>query len=183
MTNCPNCGAPVDLSADACAFCDTPYTPRAPTKAPPVERAQVGAFTVHMNAETLVKAYETGVLTPSEVRECINYDAWSRQHHILREYAPKYEKRVEYYEENGSTHARIYTDYIPPCVTVKPVEQFEQAVPTDTGLKHGPDRLDFIFHGWDRFRFKLEQAFGLAGCFACVGLIIFIFICEITKGG
>lgn len=25
MTNCPNCGAPVDPSADRCAYCETPY--------------------------------------------------------------------------------------------------------------------------------------------------------------
>lgn len=69
MTNCPNCGAPVDLNADACAYCDTPYTPRAPTKDPSVERAQVGAFMIHMNAEALVKAYETAVLTLDEMRD------------------------------------------------------------------------------------------------------------------
>ena len=24
-TNCPNCGAPVDILAEKCAYCDTPY--------------------------------------------------------------------------------------------------------------------------------------------------------------
>lgn len=24
-TNCPNCGAPVDIPAEKCAYCDTPY--------------------------------------------------------------------------------------------------------------------------------------------------------------
>lgn len=24
-TNCPNCGAPVDIHAEKCAYCDTPY--------------------------------------------------------------------------------------------------------------------------------------------------------------
>jgi hypothetical protein len=25
-TNCPNCGATIDIYADKCAYCDTPYT-------------------------------------------------------------------------------------------------------------------------------------------------------------
>ena len=24
--NCPNCGAPIDIHAEKCAYCDTPYT-------------------------------------------------------------------------------------------------------------------------------------------------------------
>ena len=24
-TNCPNCGAPIDIHAEKCAYCDTPY--------------------------------------------------------------------------------------------------------------------------------------------------------------
>ena len=26
LTNCPNCGAPVDLDERACPYCETPYT-------------------------------------------------------------------------------------------------------------------------------------------------------------
>lgn len=25
VTNCRNCGAPIDISRDACAYCDSPY--------------------------------------------------------------------------------------------------------------------------------------------------------------
>ena len=31
-TNCPNCGAPIDIHAEKCAYCDTPYYTFLPTR-------------------------------------------------------------------------------------------------------------------------------------------------------
>lgn len=40
-TNCPNCAAPIDIHAEQCAYCDTPYTY---LSRPRYGRYQVGAF-------------------------------------------------------------------------------------------------------------------------------------------
>lgn len=72
MTNCPNCGAPVDLNADTCAFCDTPYTPRAPTKAPPRSDGSWEKITLHMDLDAFAKLHAFDCLTRKEARRLLD---------------------------------------------------------------------------------------------------------------
>lgn len=44
-TNCPNCGAVIDIHADKCAYCDTPYT---------FARANDDTSTVKLYADNIV---------------------------------------------------------------------------------------------------------------------------------
>lgn len=63
LTNCPNCGAPVDLAATSCAYCDTPYTWRAGaapvyTDAPPD----------YQDPEQILRGLAAGIMTQNEAR-------------------------------------------------------------------------------------------------------------------
>lgn len=62
LTNCPNCGAPVDLAATSCAYCDTPYTWRAGA-AP----AYTDGLTAYW-ADEILRGLAAGIMTPSEAR-------------------------------------------------------------------------------------------------------------------
>lgn len=62
LTNCPNCGAPVDLAATSCAYCDTPYTWRAaaaPAPADGLDACQV---------EKITRALAAGIMTQNQAR-------------------------------------------------------------------------------------------------------------------
>lgn len=72
MTNCPNCGAPVSLNADACAYCDTPYTPRAPTKDP--SGVTWKRFTFKIDPDAMIRAMEGCILTLNQVRRLLDLD-------------------------------------------------------------------------------------------------------------
>lgn len=65
VINCPNCGAPVDLTRAVCPFCDTPY-PR------PRKTAVAVAVPVEMDGEALekiIKEISGGFMTPNEARQ------------------------------------------------------------------------------------------------------------------
>lgn len=62
-TNCPNCGAPVDLSAGHCAYCDTPYT----FALRGVIRMDANGITFY-EAQTVVALSQAGIMTPNEAR-------------------------------------------------------------------------------------------------------------------
>ena len=55
MTNCPNCGAPVDLGSVKCPYCDTPY-------------ANVRTETLYADNEPVMSLYESGLITANEAR-------------------------------------------------------------------------------------------------------------------
>lgn len=65
MTNCPNCGAPVDPSADRCAYCETPY----PSAQSPVMRIDATGITFY----GLQAQVERGIMTPNEARRVLGY--------------------------------------------------------------------------------------------------------------
>ncbi len=56
MTNCPNCGAPVDITADKCAYCDTYYS-----TIPEAEKT-------HSACEDVDIALRMGIITQNEAR-------------------------------------------------------------------------------------------------------------------
>jgi hypothetical protein len=60
-TNCPNCGAPVDPSADRCAYCETPYQ----TTQRPTMRIDATGITFYG------LQLENGLMTPNEARRCL----------------------------------------------------------------------------------------------------------------
>lgn len=64
-TNCPNCGAPVDLTRDACPYCDTPY-PR--IRKPPVAAAVAIEMDGAAFAQLIEKEINGGFITPNEAR-------------------------------------------------------------------------------------------------------------------
>jgi hypothetical protein len=70
MTNCPNCGAPVDLTAKSCPYCGTPY-PR------PRKTAQAVAIgepcTLHIDGTKLAAAIADGIITPNEARRRLGF--------------------------------------------------------------------------------------------------------------
>lgn len=57
MTNCPNCGAPVDPAADRCAYCGTPYP--AAIDAP---------FALYLDTQAIASAVSAGLITVNEAR-------------------------------------------------------------------------------------------------------------------
>lgn len=61
LTNCPNCGAPVDLTAKSCPYCDTPYLAAAPGSTEELRAAG-------MTPETLSAALQDGIMTPNDWR-------------------------------------------------------------------------------------------------------------------
>lgn len=64
ITNCPNCGAPVDLTVDSCPYCDTPY-PR-PRKA--AAAVLIEPVTLHIDGAKLAAAVAEGIITSNEAR-------------------------------------------------------------------------------------------------------------------
>lgn len=63
MTNCQNCGAPVDLTADKCPYCDTPYPRPRKTKT-----AQAEAVPIQIDTRVLAKCVADGVFSPNAAR-------------------------------------------------------------------------------------------------------------------
>lgn len=65
MTNCPNCGAPVDPAADRCAYCETPYpqTRRTPTAIVIGEPC-----TLRIDSEAIARLVAEGITTPNQAR-------------------------------------------------------------------------------------------------------------------
>lgn len=64
-TNCPNCGAVIDIQAERCAYCDTPYVWKS---------QEAHRYTVHTDVDVLAKAVESALLTPNEVRKIMGRD-------------------------------------------------------------------------------------------------------------
>lgn len=61
MTNCPNCAAPVDPSADRCAYCETPY-----------HFTQRPMLKIDANGITFYGLQvERGIMTPNEARHAL----------------------------------------------------------------------------------------------------------------
>ena len=61
MTNCPNCGAVIDLTYDKCAYCGTPYR-HAVLPLDPVQRVEVQGL------PHLTQALVMGLVSPNEAR-------------------------------------------------------------------------------------------------------------------
>lgn len=59
-TNCPNCGAPVDLAETCCPYCDTPYIPKVDAYTPMEDKLAI------MNE--LNRTMVAGIMTPNEAR-------------------------------------------------------------------------------------------------------------------
>lgn len=68
MTNCPNCGAPIDPHAEACAYCGTYYSTWR-EEAEIRQTAEAITFTFS-NTEIVaaLEALEKGLVTPKEAR-------------------------------------------------------------------------------------------------------------------
>ena len=60
VTNCRNCGAPIDISRDACAYCDSPY----------VEKSK-DRFDMDFYQRLFLIAAKNEILTPNEVRSIL----------------------------------------------------------------------------------------------------------------
>lgn len=60
MTNCPNCCAPVDLQAEKCAYCGTPY--------PEARRPMIK---IDANGITIFGLMERGIMTANEARRAV----------------------------------------------------------------------------------------------------------------
>lgn len=56
--NCRNCGAPIDISRDTCAYCDSPYVEK------PRDR-----FDIDYNG--LLSVMQNSILTPNEIRSIL----------------------------------------------------------------------------------------------------------------
>lgn len=56
-TNCPNCGAPVDIHAEKCAYCDTPYI-----------KQTAETITLTLDTTAIAKAVSEGIITVNEAR-------------------------------------------------------------------------------------------------------------------
>jgi hypothetical protein len=63
LTNCQNCGAPVDLTADKCPYCDTPYPRPRKTKT-----AQAEAVHIEIDGRALAKCVKDGIFSQNEAR-------------------------------------------------------------------------------------------------------------------
>lgn len=59
--NCRNCGAPIDISRDTCAYCDSPY----------VEKPQ-NRFNIDYNC--FLSAMQNAMLTTNEIRGILYAD-------------------------------------------------------------------------------------------------------------
>lgn len=68
-TNCPNCGAPVDLHAEKCAYCDTPYL-RAPCITQTADTITIDFDVIQLSAAA-AKAFQSGLITPNEARRLV----------------------------------------------------------------------------------------------------------------
>jgi len=64
-THCQSCGAPVDLHAEKCAYCGTPY-PR-DVKTQKAEAITLNLSTAEM-AEAVSHFLSVGLMTPNEAR-------------------------------------------------------------------------------------------------------------------
>lgn len=60
LTNCPNCGAPVDLAETCCPYCDTPYIQKVDAYTPMEDKLAI------MNE--LNRTMVAGIMTPNEAR-------------------------------------------------------------------------------------------------------------------
>lgn len=65
MTNCPNCGAPVDPEEKSCPYCETPYTRQA--------AASCNAYKFSIDCATLAAAVAKGIITPNEARRHLGF--------------------------------------------------------------------------------------------------------------
>lgn len=64
-TNCKNCGAPVDLAANKCPYCETPY-----------HNAQAAFSELILSADSITlrtvnNGVNYGVITPNEARKIL----------------------------------------------------------------------------------------------------------------
>ena len=59
-TNCPNCGAPVDLAETSCPYCDTPYILKVDAYTPMEDKLAIMA--------DVSRRMAAGVMTPNEAR-------------------------------------------------------------------------------------------------------------------
>lgn len=76
MTNCKNCGAPIDISADRCPYCGTWYFDASVKTLEQLRREAMDMVEkermYEINSDILramKRYYECGVLTPNELRE------------------------------------------------------------------------------------------------------------------
>lgn len=65
MTNCSNCGAPVDLEEKRCPYCETPYTRQA--------AAISEAYMININCATLAAAMKKSTITSNEARRRLGF--------------------------------------------------------------------------------------------------------------
>ena len=63
LTNCQNCGAPVDLTRGVCPYCDTPYPRPRKTKT-----AQAEAVPIEIDTASLAAAVTVTVFSHNETR-------------------------------------------------------------------------------------------------------------------
>ena len=65
LTNCPNCGAPADLTAKSCPYCGTPYPkPRKTAQAVAIAEPP----TLHIDGAGLAACVDMGLITRNEAR-------------------------------------------------------------------------------------------------------------------
>jgi len=67
VTNCPNCGAPIDLTAMQCAYCGTPYLARKRGTTVAVPEITIDP----RQLAPLIQQLDLGLITPNEVRRRI----------------------------------------------------------------------------------------------------------------
>lgn len=87
MTNCRNCGAPIDIYAKKCPYCETPY--EAPGGSETVEKLRRG--TTQEKMDYLNRGLVGGFLTMNEVRKAYvmnKFDSDFNEIMELREFRP-----------------------------------------------------------------------------------------------
>lgn len=78
MTNCPNCGAPIDITVDKCAYCGTYYE-----KFPEAEKQK--------DAYDLCKQIRMGLMTVNEARKLMGLEVLEDPEFIITKPIPMME--------------------------------------------------------------------------------------------
>lgn len=61
-TNCPNCGAPIDIGKSKCPYCDTPYHEKQ-------EGVTINYDCAHINLDVINVLISSGAISPNEARK------------------------------------------------------------------------------------------------------------------
>ena len=77
-TNCPNCGAVIDICARKCAYCDTPYEWAIPIESQTKDQKYINKetepynYTVNMDWELMSKTVESMGISVEKATKALN---------------------------------------------------------------------------------------------------------------